>query len=145
LPYVHASSAAVKSFFKSKAISVLTRVIDDRCSEPAFQYCTAGVAAPSSSRTEDPSAREAGASQRKQKLTWAYGKGWPWTPLSFTRPTMPNPFTPCRRATPEIAIRPFQGWPIDTGANCVFYPFSTLFAVFYPLGCCTPMKIDNCD
>jgi hypothetical protein len=25
--------------------------------------------------------------------------------------TMPNPYTPCRRATPETALCPFQGWP----------------------------------
>jgi hypothetical protein len=26
-------------------------------------------------------------------------------------PTMPNPSTPCGRATREIALRPFQWWP----------------------------------
>jgi hypothetical protein len=44
--------------------------------------------------------------------TWAYGKGWPWATLSFARARHALPFcTPCRRATPDTALWPFQGWP----------------------------------
>jgi hypothetical protein len=48
---------------------------------------------------------------RRRTSSWAYGEGWPWTPLSFTRTTKPNPSTPWGRATSERAVRLFQEWP----------------------------------
>jgi hypothetical protein len=36
------------------------------------------------------------------------GQGLPKVSLG---PAMPNPYTPCGWATPEMAIRPFWGWP----------------------------------
>jgi hypothetical protein len=52
------------------------------------------------------------------EVTWcqvesgAYGKWYPWSPYSYTRPgpTMPDPSTPCRRATPETALLSLLGW-----------------------------------
>jgi hypothetical protein len=57
---------------------------------------------------------------------WAYGKGWPWTPQSFTRARYARPFTcpsPCGRTTPEMALRPFQGWPARRAGG--LWPSST--------------------
>jgi hypothetical protein len=45
---------------------------------------------------------------------WAYGKGWPWNPWSFTRACHGLPIyrsTPCGQTTPETTLHPFQGWP----------------------------------
>jgi hypothetical protein len=46
-------------------------------------------------------------------------------PKVASGPTMPYPSMPCKRATPETALWPFQGWFIcwAGGLRPVFYPF----------------------
>jgi hypothetical protein len=39
-------------------------------------------------------------------------------PKVLSGPAMPNPSTPCRRATPEIALQPFQGRPPTRWLSC---------------------------
>jgi hypothetical protein len=46
----------------------------------------------------------------KESTSSIYGKGWPWTPISFTRARHAILFSPCRRATRETALLPFQSW-----------------------------------
>jgi hypothetical protein len=41
--------------------------------------------------------------------TWAYGKGWLWTPLSMNRTSHALPFYALRAATPETALQLFWG------------------------------------
>jgi hypothetical protein len=49
---------------------------------------------------------------------------WHGLPKVSPGPAMPDPATPCKRATPETALRPFQGWPIHKAVN--LRPSSTL-------------------
>jgi hypothetical protein len=44
-------------------------------------------------------------------ISWAYGKGWPWTPQVLLGLAIPYPSMPWGRATPKTALWPFQGWP----------------------------------
>jgi hypothetical protein len=44
-------------------------------------------------------------------------------PIVSLEPTMPDPSTPCGRATPETALWPLQGWPVRGQTAAVFYPF----------------------
>jgi hypothetical protein len=39
------------------------------------------------------------------------GRGIHGLPKVSCRPAMPNPYTPCGRATLQIALHPFGGWP----------------------------------
>jgi hypothetical protein len=55
-------------------------------------------------------------------------------PKVSIRPTMPDPSTPCGRASPETALRPFQGWPASRAG--VTWPSST----HLDTPCCTPME-----
>jgi hypothetical protein len=74
------------------------------------------------------------------KTPWAYmcmamgGHGLPKVSLG---PPMPCPSTPCGRATPETALRPFQGWPTRraSGLRLSSTPLDTT-----P---CTPMPWDR--
>jgi hypothetical protein len=52
-------------------------------------------------------------------------------------PAMPYPSTPCRLATPETALWPFQWWPAPQGGRPA--------AVFYPFGYPTPYAYDRQD
>ena len=39
------------------------------------------------------------------------GRGIHGLPKVSCGPAMPDPYTPCGRATPQTALRPFGGWP----------------------------------
>jgi hypothetical protein len=39
------------------------------------------------------------------------GRGIHRLPKVSPRPAQPDPYTPCGRATPQTALRPFGGWP----------------------------------
>jgi hypothetical protein len=39
------------------------------------------------------------------------GRGGRGLPKVSTTPAVPDPSTPCRRVTPEMVLRMFQGWP----------------------------------
>jgi hypothetical protein len=42
---------------------------------------------------------------------WSQARGGHGLPKVSPGLAMPYPSTPCRQATPETALRPFQGWP----------------------------------
>jgi hypothetical protein len=62
---------------------------------------------------------------------WAYGKGWPWTPYSFTRarhalpfytlPSTPYPTLQLSCTLLDTPRRTPMNWTNDLGIDCFFY------------------------
>jgi hypothetical protein len=50
-------------------------------------------------------------------------RGGHGVPKVLIGPAMPYPSTPCRQATPETALRPFQRWPTHRAGG--LWPYST--------------------
>jgi hypothetical protein len=72
------------------------------------------AACPPSSTSLDTSRHTIGCTRQQART----GRGIHGLPKVSCGPTMPDPYMPCGRATPQMALRPFGGGPSTGWAAC---------------------------